>query len=791
VFKEKSLNHAQFQVHQASTQIWHTFDIDTLSTNDEFIDVTLDVSSALQTPEDLARVEVRFLVSRNEGGEKAEIDCANLQVGGTAHPPAAGWEVKPAGFDLHKVTASDGDKDKLDEIPVNEVNPHIYQGYTFAPSVDPSNLPGVADLRFIFKEKSLNQALLQVYQASTRTWHSFELDTLSTDDAYIDTILDLTDVLETAEDYVEIEVRFLASRNDGGEKAEVDLVSLYLADLVGDTTADVASAFEAINAASVWGAGNTGGGIGVAVLDSGVKKYQELEKDTRDNKTGLEKGWNALKHKEDGRKDKYGHGTLVASVVSNQRRNAQGKFHGVAPDSTIIPVQVLDEEGKGTYSQVIAGIQWVVEHKDEYNIRVMNLSLSAPVRSHYWDDPLNQAVMRAWGAGIVVVVAAGNSGPDPMSIGVPGNVPYAITVGALTDAYTPGDWSDDYIPPFSAAGPTFEGFVKPDLVAPGGHVVGLMSDKCKLAKDHPDYKIDKDYYKLSDTSMSAAQVSGVVALLLARSPGLTPDQVKYRLLASAVPVLHPDGTLTPSIWQQGAGRADAYAAVYGDYTGVANQGLDVGADLAGTRHFGGYARWDPETNQYYLVDQDGHAWRYGQAWSDSIAWSEDGSRLLAKTDSGNQWITANPGFVEIDDAAAQKLPVIEAPSLPYNASNAQVNDVMDKIPLVVYHADHFTCASHAGLNNLMPSVADGNVIGPHAGDFAFVGEGGNVLFEYSQGSLRLIRDNPIARFGGDQKSLPLDVALKMFETGEIDWTGNFGDWPARGVPGCDESSQPE
>jgi hypothetical protein len=174
-----------------------------------------------------------------------------------------------------------------------------------------------------------------------------------------------------------------------------------------------------------------------------------------------------------------------------------------------------------------------------------------------------------------------------------------------------------------------------------------------------------------------------------------------------------------------------------------------------------------------------------------IGRSEDGSWLLVRTDTGNEWITANPEFVEIDAAAVQKLPVIEAPPLPYNASNAQVNDVMNQIPLVVYHADHFTCASHAGLNNLMPSVADGNVIGPHAGDFAFVGEGGNVLFEYSQGSLRLIRDNPIARFKGDQKSLPLDVALKMFETGEIDWTGNFGDWPGRGVPGCDESSQPE
>jgi hypothetical protein len=174
-----------------------------------------------------------------------------------------------------------------------------------------------------------------------------------------------------------------------------------------------------------------------------------------------------------------------------------------------------------------------------------------------------------------------------------------------------------------------------------------------------------------------------------------------------------------------------------------------------------------------------------------IGRSQDGAWLLVRTDAGNDWMTANPEFVEIDAAIVQKLPVIEAPPLAFNAGSTQVYDVMNQIPLVVYHADHFTCASHAGLNNLMPSVVEGNVIGPHAGDFAFVGAEGNVLFEYTQGGLRLIRDNPIARFDGDQKSLPLNVALTMFETGEIDWTGNFGDWPGRGVPGCDESSQPD
>ncbi len=103
----------------------------------------------------------------------------------------------------------------------------------------------------------------------------------------------------------------------------------------------------------------------------------------------------------------------------------------------LVSVRVLDSNGMGRYLDVIAGIQWAMNQRLAYGIRVINLSLSAPVQSHYWDDPLNQAVMAAWGSGIVVVVAAGNAGPAPMTIGVPANNPYVISVGAVTDAYHP------------------------------------------------------------------------------------------------------------------------------------------------------------------------------------------------------------------------------------------------------------------------------------------------------------------------------------------------------------------
>ena len=174
----------------------------------------------------------------------------------------------------------------------------------------------------------------------------------------------------------------------------------------------------------------------------------------------------------------------------------------------------------------------------------------------------------------------------------------------------------------------------------------------------------------------------------------------------------------------------------------------------------------------------------------AVGRSKDGSWLVVKTESGQAWMTGSSKYVDIDAGALAKLPVVEVPPLAYDASNVNVNQVLNQIPLVVYHRDHFTCASHAGLNNLLPSVEDGNIIGPHSGDFVLVGRE-NVLFEYSNGAFQLIRDNPIARFDDGKKYLSLETALKMFEEGKIIWTGEFGDWPGRGVPGCDESSKPE
>ena len=164
----------------------------------------------------------------------------------------------------------------------------------------------------------------------------------------------------------------------------------------------------------------------------------------------------------------------------------------------------------------------IITHKDESGIRVVNLSFSAEPQSRYWDNPLNQAVMAAWQAGIVVVASAGNTGPGAMTVGVPGNVPYVITVGAMTDNFTPEDPSDDRLTSFSSAGPTKEAFVKPDLLAPGGHLTSLMGDWMTIPVEHPEFYDDGMYFTMSGTSQAAGVMTGIVALMLRRRPGSHP-----------------------------------------------------------------------------------------------------------------------------------------------------------------------------------------------------------------------------------------------------------------------------
>jgi len=356
----------------------------------------------------------------------------------------------------------------------------------------------------------------------------------------------------------------------------------------------------AVGADIVWQAGVTGSGAVVAVLDTGLATIPALT-ETTGHKSGRIIAWVDFIGKSKKPTDPNGHGTHVAGIIANSEKGLDGEWNGIAPNAKLVGVRVLNERGEGTYESVISGLQWVIENKSRYNIRVVNLSLVSQVQSPYWADPLDQAVTRAWAKGLVVIVAAGNTGPEAMTITVPGNNPYAITVGAFTDNYTPSDWSDDYVAPFSSAGPTLDGFGKPDLVAPGAHMVSVVPAKSYLADEYPDNELGSNYFTIAGTSQATAVVSGMAALVISNNPRLSPDQVKMRLTSTAYPWVDEEGeNALYSMWQQGAGRANVPEAVFSDSTDGANKDMDIQADLAGTSHYEGFAYYDGETGTYRM-----------------------------------------------------------------------------------------------------------------------------------------------------------------------------------------------
>jgi subtilisin family serine protease len=197
--------------------------------------------------------------------------------------------------------------------------------------------------------------------------------------------------------------------------------------------------------------------------------------------------------------------------------------------------------------------------------------------------------MRAWAEGITVVAAAGNEGPGDMTIGSPGNLPYVITVGAVTDSWTTLDRNDDYIPDFSSRGPTPNAHIKPDIVAPGGHITGVTRPGSTITLNHPEYALKSGEFVMTGSSQAAALVSGIAALLLQLEPELTPDDVKCKLTSSAEPAINRDGLLAYSPFVQGHGQVDARRAVTLGKTGCGNNDLDIEKDLQGSEHYQGPA----------------------------------------------------------------------------------------------------------------------------------------------------------------------------------------------------------
>ncbi len=333
--------------------------------------------------------------------------------------------------------------------------------------------------------------------------------------------------------------------------------------------------------------GLTGQGVISVVIDSGVAPNADL--------TG--RYYNAVSFVagDPSVVDKCGHGTHVAGIIAGSGASSSGpgfthSFHGIARGSYIASVRVLDQYGMGTVSSVLAGVQYVIQIKNQYkytNPVVMNLSLGHPVGESYVSDPLCQAVETAWKDGIVVVCAAGNAGRANTvnksgaanegwgtaygSIQSPGNDPYVITVGATK--FMDHIRAHDRIATYSSRGPSrLDLILKPDIIAPGNKVISLDAPGSYLATQYAvndqvpmsyyatsGTGLSSNYMQLSGTSMAAPVVTGAAALMLQANPTLTPDTVKARLMISADKWVSPTGAADPCTY--GAGYLNIPAAL--------------------------------------------------------------------------------------------------------------------------------------------------------------------------------------------------------------------------------------
>jgi serine protease AprX len=296
--------------------------------------------------------------------------------------------------------------------------------------------------------------------------------------------------------------------------------------------------------------GYTGAGIGIAVIDSGLTTWHD---DLTNNTSKLYPYGNQRVNKfvdfVNGRTlpyDDNGHGTHVAGIIAGNGYDSKGEKTGIAPGASIVALKVLDQNGQGTISNIIAALGWVATNAKTYNIRVVNMSVGASIHESYWTDPLTLAVKAITDKGITVVTAAGNMGKNAEghlqygAITAPGNAPWVLTVGASSTNGTLTR-NDDTLAGFSSSGPTFIDFdSKPDLVAPGVGTISLATPGSLFYATKAQFLMagklalgSKPYLSLSGTSMAAPVVSGTVALMLQANPNLTPNLIKAILQYTA------------------------------------------------------------------------------------------------------------------------------------------------------------------------------------------------------------------------------------------------------------------
>ncbi len=405
-----------------------------------------------------------------------------------------------------------------------------------------------------------------------------------------------------------------------------------------------------VKANKVWAQGITGGGVTVAILDSGVAADADLVQPNNRLLASVNFADERLTS------DPGGHGTHIAGIVAGNGTNSGGQFMGIAPQANVVDVRVLGNTGSGRLSSVVRGIEWVLANRTAYNIRVINLSFGAPANLPYRVDPMSAAVEIAWRRGLVVVAASGNGGPQRDTVVTPGIDPYVITVGATDDRGTLGR-GDDLLAWFSAWGSP-DSNAKPDLVAPGRRIVSLRVPGSALDTLFPERVVvaqnGATYFRLTGTSMATAVVSGAAALLLQGRPNLTPDQVKALLVGTTQPYGEDSGQVLPDPIADGSGLLDANAATLavpcdaapssggllsgGFLGGILSQPTRVACANRGLRPADGFARaqypvlfgsplqWqDPLAGgiPWFLLTWDTLVWN-SVAWDnfawDSVAW---------------------------------------------------------------------------------------------------------------------------------------------------------------------------
>jgi serine protease AprX len=406
--------------------------------------------------------------------------------------------------------------------------------------------------------------------------------------------------------------------------------------------------------------GYDGAGIGVAVIDSGAAWHDDLSANG---------GPQRVVHFVDyvnGHKNPYddhGHGTHVAGIIAGNGFDSAGARSGIAPAASLIVLKVLNKFGRGRVSDVIAALDYVIAVRSRYNIRVVNLSVAAPILESYDLDPLTVAARRAVEAGLVVVAAAGNKGEAGTGrvqyggITAPGNAPWVVTVGATSHAGTI-DRADDSIARFSSRGPTAVDFLaKPDIVAPGVGIESLSAPGGRLYNILAPFllagtvpSVFLPYLSLTGTSMAAPVVTGTVALMLQANPSLTPNAVKAILQYTA------QNSLVYNTLTEGSGLLNARGAVqlarhFADQSGPYPISPDWGRRVVwGTRLIRG-GRIMPTVN----------------AWGEDVPWG------AATTPSGQpvEW-----GWVDVDGQATPwRVTCADSACSTFTASGGSLNVV--------------------------------------------------------------------------------------------------------------------